>query len=75
MRMSMILLQNGRIIDPVNKVDRQGDLIISEGRIHEIGAPGTLHLPDPDGTTFDLSGKWVVPGLIDMHVHLRETGE
>ncbi len=75
MRMSMILLQNGRIIDPVNKVDRQGDLIISEGRIHEIGAPGTLQLPDPDGTTFDLSGKWVVPGLIDMHVHLREPGE
>ena len=75
MRMSLILLQNGRIIDPVNKVDRQGDLIISEGRIHPIGEPGALQLPDPDGTTFDLSGKWVVPGLIDMHVHLREPGE
>jgi len=75
MRTSMILLQNGRIIDPVNNIDSQKDLIISEGRIHAIGEPGALQLPDQAGTTFNLSGKWVVPGLIDMHVHLREPGE
>jgi dihydroorotase len=75
MRMSMILLRNGRIIDPVNNIDSQRDLIISKGRIHAIGEPGTLQLPDQAGTTFDLSGKWIVPGLIDMHVHLREPGE
>lgn len=72
---SMILFRNGRIIDPVNNIDSQRDLIISEGSIHAIGEPGALQLPDPAGTTFDLSGKWVVPGLIDMHVHLREPGE
>ncbi|MDD3815229.1 MAG: dihydroorotase [Desulfocapsaceae bacterium] len=64
------ILQNGRIIDPANKVDRQGDLWLRDGRII---APESLV---PEGVRrFDLQGKWVVPGLIDMHVHLREPGE
>lgn len=72
---SVILLQNGRIIDPANNVDTSGDLIISEGRITEIGSPRSLKLPDSGGIAYDLDGKWLVPGLIDMHVHLREPGE
>ena len=64
------ILQNGRIIDPVNKVDQQGDLWLRDGRIV---APESLV---PAGARcIDLQGKWVVPGLIDMHVHLREPGE
>jgi len=64
------ILQNGRIIDPVNKVDGQGDLWLRDGRIV---APESQA---PEGARrFDLQGKWVVPGLIDMHVHLREPGE
>jgi len=63
-------LQNGRIIDPVNKVDGQGDLWLRDGRIVAPEAQA------PEGARrFDLQGKWVVPGLIDMHVHLREPGE
>ena len=64
------ILQNGRIIDPVNKVDQQGDLWLRGGRIV---TPESLV---PEGARcIDLRGKWVVPGLIDMHVHLREPGE
>ncbi len=64
------ILQNGRIIDPANKVDQRGDLWLRDGRVV---APESLV---PEGARrFDLQGKWVVPGLIDMHVHLREPGE
>ncbi len=64
------MLQNGRIIDPDNGVDRQGDLLIVGGRIAAVGTP-----PPEDVQTVDVGGCWVVPGLIDMHVHLREPGE
>ncbi len=64
------ILQNGRIIDPVNKVDQRGDLWLRDGRVV---APEPLV---PVGARcIDLHGKWVVPGLIDLQVHLREPGE
>lgn len=64
------VLRNGRIIDPVNKVDRQGELWLRNGRI--VAPEDSV----PEGVRcIDLQGKWVVPGLIDMHVHLREPGE
>ena len=64
------ILQNGRIIDPVNKVDQRGDLWLRDGRVV---APEPLV---PEGARcIDLHGKWVVPGLIDLQVHLREPGE
>jgi dihydroorotase len=65
-----IILQNGWLIDPANSVDRQVDVWIRDGIIAQ---PGNA-LP-ADATVFDVQGKWVVPGLIDMHVHLREPGE
>lgn len=61
---------NGRIIDPVNKIDRLGDLVIKDGRIADAAQPVATDLP-----VIDAAGCWVVPGLIDMHVHLREPGE
>jgi len=64
------LLKNGRIIDPVNGVDRRGDLLIIDGRI------AAADTPVPENVhAVDVSGCWVVPGLIDLHVHLREPGE
>ncbi len=71
MSLQPILLKNGRIIDPANNLDMIGDLLLSGTKCAEIN-PATL----PDGTReIDLTDKWVVPGLIDIHVHLREPGE
>jgi len=65
-----LFIKNGRIIDPANKVDHQGDLLIKDGRI--VDPADTM----PSGVReIDAKGCWVVPGLIDMHVHLREPGE
>ncbi len=66
---TIIVLQNGRIIDPVNGVDTIGDIWIENGII----IPPRKILPEQK-YCFDLHGKWIVPGLIDMHVHLREPG-
>jgi len=63
-------IKNGRIIDPVNHIDQIRDLLIIDGRI---AAPDQA-VPQ-DVPEIDASGCWVVPGLIDMHVHLREPGE
>ncbi len=66
-----LLLKNGRIIDPANKIDQTGSLLIEQGVCSQIN-PANL----PENTeVIDLTGKWVMPGFIDMHVHLREPGE
>jgi len=67
--MSAILLQNGRVIDPSQQMDRVTNLLIDDGRITAYDAQ-----PDGQETIIDASGKIVAPGLIDMHVHLREPG-
>ncbi len=66
----VIVLKNGRIIDPPQKRDEIADLWVSEGLVVE---PGSVDTADAD--VYDLAGWWVLPGLIDMHVHLREPGE
>ena len=67
--MSVTVLKNGRIIDPANGRDGQGDLWLADGKIAAAGD----EIP-ADATVFDCAGKWIVPGLIDLHVHLREPG-
>ena len=63
------LIKNGRIIDPKNSRDEVGDLFIVDGRIVDAPAAGR------EVVEIDAADCWVVPGLIDMHVHLREPGE
>jgi dihydroorotase len=67
-----ILIKNGHIIDPANKVDEKLDVLVSDGKISRLGKPGSL--PANGSQVIDAAGKFVVPGLIDMHVHLREPG-
>jgi dihydroorotase len=69
----MLLIKGGRIIDPVNRRDETGDLVIEGGRIRDVVA-GEGQTRGFAGKTIDAAGKWVVPGLIDMHVHLRDPG-
>nr|MDD6335260.1 dihydroorotase [bacterium] len=64
-----VILRGGRVVDPANHVDAVMDIGIENGRIAAV-AP---HL-EAEGAVLDAGGMWVTPGLIDMHVHLREPG-
>ncbi len=74
MRDKNLLLKNGRIIDPVNNLDQQADIFLVDGLVKEVVPAGQGNFP-VELQTIDVGGRWVVPGLIDMHVHLREPGE
>lgn len=67
-----ILIKNGHVIDPANKVDEKLDVLLSDGKIARLGKAGTISANGAQ--VIDAAGKIVVPGLIDMHVHLREPG-
>ncbi len=67
-----ILLVNGRLIDPVNNLDGIYHLLIEDGKIKSISEQ--IPAFSSDLQTIDLKNKWIVPGLMDMHVHLREPG-
>ena len=69
--MSSLLLQNVRLLNPAQNLDRRADLLIVDGTISGIGEG--LDLPD-GGESRDGSDWVVVPGFYDMHVHLREPG-
>ncbi len=65
------MIQGGRIIDPANGVDGVYDLLIEDGKIK--GMEQSIPVID-DARVIDGQGKLVTPGLVDMHVHLREPG-
>ena len=70
--MLTILIKNGTIIDPGSKKEEKGDLLISRGRITAVGGDLTKEHAD---RVIDASGCYDMPGLIDMHVHLRDPGQ
>lgn len=66
-----ILLAGGRVVDPSQELDRVADVLLVDGRVAEVGPS----LGAPEGADVrDVAGKVVVPGLVDVHVHLREPG-
>src|SRR5258706_3087090 len=72
--MKALLLTGGRIIDPANRFDAVGDLLIAEGKIAALGPQAAAQAP-PDVERVLATGLVVCPGLIDLHVHLREPGQ
>jgi dihydroorotase len=67
-----VVIKGGRVIDPVNNIDKITNVIIEDGLIKAVS--DTIPMEFKSVKTIDASGKWVVPGLMDMHVHLREPG-
>lgn len=65
-----LLLRNARLIDPQVGLNEEADLLVRDGRIVEVGRGLSME----KGVERDLAGKVIVPGLVDMHVHLREPG-
>jgi dihydroorotase len=67
----VILLRGGRVVDPSEGLDAPCDVLIDGGRIAAVGP----RIDTPADRTVDASGLIIVPGLIDLHVHLREPGD
>ena len=65
-----ILIKDGRVIDPANKIDGIYDILVENDKISEVAKNITTSADD----IIDATGKIVMPGIVDMHVHLREPG-
>ncbi len=71
--MNSILLRGGRLIDPAGGLDGEYDVLVLDGKIAAVELAGTA-ANSHDASLIDASGCWIVPGLIDPHVHLRDPG-
>lgn len=69
--MSRILIRNGRLLDPESGLDEVGDIAIADGRIVQLGGRIDDFTPEK---SVDATGRWVIPGLIDLSARLREPG-
>ncbi len=67
------ILINGRLLDPSTDLDEIGTVIIEDDQIVELGSD--VEVEDDADQIIDCQGLWITPGLVDLHVHLREPGE
>lgn len=66
-----LLIKNGRVLDPAQGIDGRMDLLIEDGKIAALSE----HCDERADLCYDAAGKLVTPGLVDMHVHLRDPGQ
>src|SRR5215469_17736653 len=69
-----LCLRGGRVIDPRRGLDAEADVLLADGVVSRVGA-GIASGVGRDVRVVDVRGRWVVPGLIDLHAHLREPGQ
>src|SRR3990172_11937537 len=67
------LITGGHLIDPAQGIDGPADLLIVDGKVSRVGKPGKETMP-ADCQKLDATGRWITPGFIDLHTHLREPG-
>ena len=72
--MTALAILGGHLIDPAAGIDAPKDLLLKDGRVAEIAAPGKLKATN-GAEVLNAAGLTVAPGLIDIHVHLREPGQ
>jgi dihydroorotase len=65
-----LLIKNGLVVDPEGKINKVCDILVDNGRISQLAGG----IKSDAGEIIDASGKIVMPGIVDMHVHLREPG-
>jgi dihydroorotase len=70
----MLLVENGRVIDPATQTDAPRDVLLDGDKIAEVAQPGKI-AHDSSTEVFDATGLIVAPGFIDLHAHLREPGQ
>lgn len=70
----MLLIKNGRVMDPASKTDAALDVLLDGEKIKEVGAAGKIGA-GAGAEVFDAKGLIVAPGFIDLHAHLREPGQ
>lgn len=70
----MIVLEGGRLLDPASGTDGVRCVVLDRGVVTHVGPVRPAELP-ADATIVDCRGRWIVPGLVDLHVHLREPGQ
>jgi len=71
----MLVIRDGRVLDPASGRDEVADVLIEGGRITEVGAGAAEGAKGDTTRTIDAKGRWVLPGFVDIHVHLREPGQ
>lgn len=71
--MDSLLIQRGRVLDPAGGVDQEMDILLRDGRVAAVAPPGKLR--GEAAQTVNARNCIVAPGLIDLHVHLREPGQ
>ncbi len=67
----MLIIKNGRVIDPQSQFDQVADVLLKDDQILQIGQG----IEVPDAQVIDATGLVVAPGLVDVHVHFREPGQ
>jgi dihydroorotase len=70
-----LLVTNARIVDPAQKIDGPGALLVADGKVVAIGAEAASHPQAAGAELLDAGGTLLVPGFIDLHVHFREPGQ
>jgi dihydroorotase len=71
----MLLIKNGRVLNPATKTDAKMDVLLDGERIAEVAAAGQISSAAMSAEVFDATGLIVAPGFIDIHAHLREPGQ